>query len=145
MKVNIEFLCTLSHKKKQKIMVVKVPVTSLCPCSKEISKHGAHNQRSYVTVKVIFKEFIWIEEIVDIIEKNASSPIYPLLKRDDEKYVTEEAYKNPVFAEDLVRKISKDLINNSKIKWFCVEVENQESIHDHNAFAMYEWGNKDEL
>jgi len=145
MKVDVRFLCTRSHEKKQKIMEIKVPVTSLCPCSKEISKYGAHNQRSYVTAQLIFKEFIWIEDIVELIEGEASSPIYPLLKREDEKHVTEKAYEKPVFAEDLVRRISKGLMENTKITWFYVEVENQESIHDHNAFASFEWGKKELL
>lgn len=143
MKVGCRFLYTLTHNKKQKIIELKVPVTSLCPCSKEISKYGAHNQRSYVTAQLISKKFIWIEDIVELIERNVSSPIYPLLKRCDEKYITEKAYENPVFVEDIVRKISKELMENKDIRWFCVKSENQESIHDHNVFAMFEWGKKD--
>ena len=117
---------------------VTVPVTTLCPCSKELSDYGAHNQRSYVSVKVSYYSFLWIEELVEIIEKTASCEIYPLLKRPDEKYVTEKAYNNPVFVEDIVRDITLLLQKDSRIKWFCVESENIESIHNHNAFASIE-------
>jgi GTP cyclohydrolase I len=144
-KIDTEFLYTLSAGRKQKLISIIVPVTSLCPCSKEISKYGAHNQRSYVTLKVLCKKFVWIEDLVKIIEKNASSPIYPLLKRVDEKYVTEKAYENPVFVEDIVRRIAHDLIKSNSIQWFRVESDNLESIHDHNAFAAFEWGEKHEI
>jgi GTP cyclohydrolase IB len=143
LKVDIKISLTMTKQKKQKILEIRVPVTSLCPCSKEISKYGAHNQRSYVTLQLISTKFFWIEDFVDLIEKNSSSPIYPLLKREDEKYVTEKAYENPVFVEDLVRKISYVLMSKKFIKWFCVKAENMESIHDHNAFALFEWGEKD--
>jgi GTP cyclohydrolase I len=117
---------------------VEVPITTLCPCSKEISDYGAHSQRSNVLVKVIFDEFIWLEEIIEIVEDSASCEIYPLLKRVDEKFVTEKAYDNPTFVEDVVREITLKLQNDKRIKWFMVESENQESIHKHNAYAKVE-------
>ncbi|HHE39451.1 MAG TPA: GTP cyclohydrolase I FolE2 [Candidatus Cloacimonetes bacterium] len=120
------------------VIGVEVPVTSLCPCSKEISEFGAHSQRSLVTVKVSFDEFIWLEELIEIVEKSASSEIYPLLKRRDEKYVTEKAYLNPAFVEDIVRDITLKLQKDKRIKYFKVESENFESIHDHNAYACVE-------
>jgi len=120
------------------ILGVSVPITALCPCSKEISRYGAHNQRSYVTVKIISESFIWLEELIEMIEQSGSSEIYPLLKRPDEKYVTEKAYDNPVFAEDLVRSITEQLQKDHRIKWFSVEAENWESIHNHNAYAFVE-------
>jgi len=114
---------------------VEVPVTSLCPCSKEISKYGAHNQRSLVSVEVEYKGFVWLEDIVDIVEQCASCEIYPLLKRVDEKYVTEKAYENPGFVEDIVRDITTKLREDERIQAFKVEAENFESIHNHSAYA----------
>ena len=120
------------------IMTVKVPVTTLCPCSKNISEHGAHNQRGEVTVAVRFTGNLWIEDIISIVEKSASSELFTLLKREDEKYVTEHAYENPVFVEDLVRNVALKLHENKNILWYSVEAENFESIHNHNAYAMIE-------
>lgn len=117
------------------IVEVSVPVMSLCPCSKEISDRGAHNQRSIVTVRVKTEGFVWIEDIVKLVEGAASSDVYALLKREDEKYVTEKAYDNPRFAEDMVRQIAVELENMPQITWFSVETENYESIHNHNAYA----------
>ncbi|MEA2109557.1 MAG: GTP cyclohydrolase FolE2 [Pseudomonadota bacterium] len=117
---------------------VKVPVTSLCPCSKAISDAGAHNQRSTVTVNFSFKEFVWIEDMIKLIENTASCDIFPLLKRPDEKYVTERAYAHPMFVEDLVREIAGKLLQDQNIIWFTVEAENMESIHNHNAYAFVE-------
>lgn len=114
---------------------VEVPVMTLCPCSKEISKYGAHCQRSLARVEVRFRDLIWIEELVEIADKASSSPLFPLLKREDEKWVTETSYENPVFAEDLVRNIAQALIADERVTWFYVSAENQESIHAHNAFA----------
>ena len=114
---------------------VIVPVTSLCPCSKEISSYGAHNQRSHVTITVLAEEFVWIEELIDIAESNASSQLYGLLKRPDEKYVTEEAYDNPKFVEDMVRDIAGELIQDERVVSYAVESENFESIHNHSAYA----------
>jgi len=115
---------------------VVVPVTTLCPCSKEISEAGAHNQRSEITIKVSYEEFIWLEELISIAENAASCDIYPLLKRRDEKYVTEKAYANPKFVEDIVRDITQLLSADPRIREFFVESDNQESIHNHNAYAM---------
>jgi len=117
---------------------VKVPVTSLCPCSKAISDEGAHNQRSIVTVNFSFREFVWIEDMIKLIEDTASCDIFPLLKRPDEKYVTEWAYAHPMFVEDLVREIASLLLKDQNIIWFTVEAENMESIHNHNAYACVE-------
>ncbi|MFT5468114.1 MAG: GTP cyclohydrolase I [Verrucomicrobiales bacterium] len=129
------------------ILRVETPVTTLCPCSKEISARGAHNQRGYVTteVKPAKKtdgtwELILIEELVDVAERSGSSPIYALLKRPDEKYVTEEAYDNPVFVEDVVRNAAAILREDSRIASFTVKTVNHESIHDHNAFAIVSSG-----
>ncbi len=115
---------------------VLVPVTSLCPCSKKISERGAHNQRSHVTISARIREFVWIEEIIDLVEAEASSQLYGLLKRPDEKFVTEEAYDNPKFVEDMVRDIAGRLNADARIEGYRVESENFESIHNHSAYAM---------
>jgi len=115
---------------------VIVPVTSLCPCSKKISKHGAHNQRSHVTVTAKTTGFIWIEDIIDLVEKEASCELYGLLKRPDEKYVTEHAYENPKFVEDMVRDVAAKLNKDERVAAYIVESENFESIHNHSAYAM---------
>ena len=119
-------------------MKVLVPVTSLCPCSKKISDYGAHNQRSHVTVTAHTGDFVWIEEIVDLVEKQASSELYGLLKRPDEKYVTERAYDNPKFVEDMVRDVAAALNRDRRITRYVVESENFESIHNHSAYALIE-------
>jgi GTP cyclohydrolase IB len=119
-------------------MKVVVPVTSLCPCSKKISERGAHNQRSHVTVTARTNEFVWIEEIVDLVEKQASCELYGLLKRPDEKHVTERAYDNPKFVEDLVRDVAAVLNLDERIDAYVVESENFESIHNHSAYALIE-------
>ena len=120
------------------ILGVKVPVTSLCPCSKELARFGAHNQRSILTVRVRYTEFIWIEELIEIIESCGSAPVYSLLKREDEKFVTEQAYENPRFVEDMVREATMKLSISDNITWFSIEAENYESIHKHSAFASVE-------
>jgi len=117
-------------------MKVQVPVTSLCPCSKEISDYGAHNQRSHVTVTARTCDFVWIEEIVTVVEKQASCELYGLLKRPDEKFVTERAYDNPKFVEDMVRDIAMVLNRDPRIEAYEVESENFESIHNHSAYAL---------
>ncbi len=119
-------------------MKVLVPVTSLCPCSKKISAYGAHNQRSHVTVTAKTSDFVWIEEIVDLIEKQASSELYGLLKRPDEKHVTERAYDNPKFVEDMVRDVAAILNLDDRVEAYVVESENFESIHNHSAYALIE-------
>ncbi|GBE09904.1 GTP cyclohydrolase FolE2 [bacterium BMS3Bbin12] len=115
---------------------VVVPVTSLCPCSKEISDYGAHNQRSHVTIMARTRGFIWIEELIDLVEKEASCELYGLLKRPDEKYITERAYDNPKFVEDMVRDVAVRLNEDGRIEAYVVESENFESIHNHSAYAM---------
>ncbi|MDR3159143.1 MAG: GTP cyclohydrolase FolE2 [Zoogloeaceae bacterium] len=117
---------------------VVVPVTSLCPCSKEISERGAHNQRSHVTLTVRANAFMWIEDIIGIAESEASSELYGLLKRPDEKFVTERAYDNPKFVEDLVRDVAARLNAEPRIDAYVVESENFESIHNHSAYALIE-------
>ena len=117
---------------------VLVPVTSLCPCSKEISAYGAHNQRSHVTVQVRTRDFMWIEEIIDLVEREASAELYGLLKRPDEKFVTERAYNNPKFVEDMVRDVATRLNEDERIIAYTVEAENFESIHNHSAYALIE-------
>ena len=117
---------------------VVVPVTSLCPCSKSISDRGAHNQRSHVTVQVQADDFVWIEEIIDLVEKEASCELFGLLKRPDEKYVTERAYDNPKFVEDMVRDVAMRLNEDERIRAYQVESENFESIHNHSAYALIE-------
>ncbi|WP_456415454.1 GTP cyclohydrolase FolE2 [Thiolapillus sp.] len=117
---------------------VVVPVTSLCPCSKSISDRGAHNQRSHVTVTVNADDFLWIEEIIELVEKEASSELYSLLKRPDEKFITERAYDNPKFVEDVVRDVAGRLNEDPRIRSYVVEAENFESIHNHSAYARIE-------
>jgi GTP cyclohydrolase I len=117
---------------------VEVPVTSLCPCSKEISDNGAHSQRSSVTVRARYRDFIWLEELIEYVEQSASCEVYSLLKRVDEKYVTEKAYNNPAFVEDIVRDVTTKLLEDDRIIWFHVASENYESIHNHNAYACVE-------
>ena len=120
------------------IMTIKVvvPVTSLCPCSKEISQYGAHNQRSHVTLTVRTNTFVWVEDLIDLVEKQASCELYGLLKRPDEKYVTEHAYDNPKFVEDMVRDVAAVMNDDERIDAYVVESENFESIHNHSAYAM---------
>lgn len=117
---------------------VLVPVTSLCPCSKKISAYGAHNQRSHVTVTALINDFIWIEDIIDLVEKQASCELFGLLKRPDEKFVTERAYDNPKFVEDMVRDVAAQLNAEKRIVAYVVESENFESIHNHSAYALIE-------
>ncbi len=137
----MEYTCTLWGSLNDTLDIclgVEVPVTTLCPCSKEMSKKGAHNQRGIVSIKVRFKKFLWIEEVIRIAEQSASSEVYSLLKRPDEKYVTERAYDNPMFVEDVVRNVAQRLERNPNITWFSVESENIESIHNHSAYALVE-------
>jgi GTP cyclohydrolase I len=124
-------------KPRMNIKVV-VPVTSLCPCSKKISDYGAHNQRSHVTLSTETDGFVWIEDLIDLVEEQASCQLYGLLKRPDEKYVTEKAYDNPKFVEDMVRDIAARLNSDDRILAYVVESENFESIHNHSAYALIE-------
>lgn len=121
------------------MLLVKVPITTVCPCSKEISDYGAHSQRGEARVWFRSDRFIWMEDIIKIVEDAASSQVYSILKRPDEKFVTEQAYDRPMFVEDVVRNICLDLQNVDGIKWFAVEVENFESIHKHSAYASTVW------
>lgn len=131
-----EYTGYATKNEKDFITSVKVPVVSVCPCSKEISRAGAHNQRSYVKIKVRYNKMVWIEDLVDIAESSASAPIYSLLKREDEKYITETSYENPVFVEDIVRNIAEKLLKDDRITWFEVSSDNIESIHNHSAYAL---------
>ena len=115
---------------------VIVPVSSVCPSSKEISDIGAHGQRGEVRLRIRFKKFIWIEDMIELVEKSASSEVYSVLKRSDEKFVTERGFNNPKFVEDLVRDIAKKLKDDDNIIWFSVSAENFESIHNHSAYAF---------
>ena len=117
---------------------VVVPVTSLCPCSKKISDYGAHNQRSHVTITARIDSHVWIEDLIDIAESEASCEVYGILKRPDEKYVTERAYDNPKFVEDIVRDVAVRLNADERIGAYVVEAENFESIHNHSAYALIE-------
>jgi len=117
---------------------ILVPVTSLCPCSRQIADYGAHNQRSHVTITARINSFIWIEEIIDLVEQEASCELYGLLKRPDEKFVTERAYNNPKFVEDMVRDVAARLNIDDRIDAYTVESENFESIHNHSAYALIE-------
>ena len=123
---------------------VVVPVTSLCPCSKKISQYGAHNQRSHVTISARLREHMWIEELIDIAESEASCELYGILKRPDEKYVTERAYDNPKFVEDMVRDVAVRMNNEDRVAAYVVESENFESIHNHSAYALIERNKDDE-
>ena len=133
-----QFLASLTDGHHSLVVGVRVPVTTLCPCSKEISNKGAHNQRSLVGVKVTFRRFFWLEDLIRMVENSASSAVFSLLKRSDEKFVTEKAYDNPMFVEDVVRNIALRLSSHPNITWFSVESENLESIHNHNAYACVE-------
>lgn len=126
----------IQHGDYHHTLTVMAPVTSLCPCSKEISAYGAHNQRSHVTVSLQCTDRVSIEEVIDLIETQASCPLYGLLKRPDEKYVTEHAYDNPKFVEDMVRDIATALKADERVHQFTVESENFESIHNHSAYAL---------
>ena len=135
---DVTFIGEINGDKRTTILKVIVPVTSLCPCSKKISDYGAHNQRSHVTLTVRTQEFVWIEDLIDMVEEMASCELFGLLKRPDEKYVTERAYNNPKFVEDMVRDIAVRLNKDKRIAGYIVESENFESIHNHSAYAMIE-------
>jgi len=134
----VTFIGEIRHGHPTLDIKVLVPVTSLCPCSKEISAYGAHNQRSHVTVQVRTRGFMWIEEIIELVEREASSELFGLLKRPDEKFVTEHAYNNPKFVEDVVRDVAGRLNQDERVAAYVVEAENFESIHNHSAYALIE-------
>jgi GTP cyclohydrolase I len=145
----MDYACTFVGDRREAyedfVLRVEVPVTTLCPCSKAISDYGAHNQRGRVTIEVRSRAatdgqpaLIWIEELIDVAERSASAPVYPLLKRPDERYVTMQAFDNPVFVEDVVRSVAVKLQADSRVAWFAVRAVNDESIHNHSAFAYVE-------
>ncbi len=138
MDYEVTFIGELRDGQYRFTMKVLVPVTSLCPCSKKISEYGAHNQRSHVTITARTREIVWIEDIVRLVEDEASCELYGLLKRPDEKYVTERAYDNPKFVEDMVRDVAARLNAEERIEAYVVESENFESIHNHSAYALIE-------
>ncbi len=138
MDYDVTFIGELTDGEPRLKVKVVVPVTSLCPCSKKISDYGAHNQRSHVTVTISTDQFVWIEDVIDLVEKQASCELFGLLKRPDEKYVTERAYDNPKFVEDMVRDVAVSLNNDKRISGYIVESENFESIHNHSAYALIE-------
>ena len=138
MDYDVTFIGEIIKGQTQLNIKVVVPVTSLCPCSKKISDYGAHNQRSHVTVTARIIDFVWIEELIDMVEKEASCELYGLLKRPDEKYVTERAYDNPKFVDDMVRDVAAVLNKEERISAYIVESENFESIHNHSAYALIE-------
>jgi GTP cyclohydrolase I len=140
------FIGEVNGSKSDFVLSVSVPVTSLCPCSKAISDYGAHNQRGEITIKVRSRAtdggspaLIWIEELIAVAEASASAPVYALLKREDERHVTMQAYDNPVFVEDIVRNVAATLQADERLTWFHVHALNRESIHNHGAFAEIEW------
>ncbi len=139
----MHYRCTIatslgSDSKLLSTLTVRVPLTSVCPCSKEIADRGAHNQRSIVTLSALTNKFVWLEELIGIVEKSGSHDIYTHLKREDEKFITEHAYDNPTFVEDIVRNVASRISNDNRIDWYSVEAENFESIHNHNAYASIE-------
>jgi GTP cyclohydrolase IB len=140
MDYTVRFDATATGKDIDFLLTVIVGVTTLCPCSKAISQYGAHNQRGNVTVQIRSRKAIWIEDLIGLVEGSASAELFSLLKRQDEKFVTEKAYENPVFVEDLVRNVALKLNAHSDVTWYKVEAENYESIHNHNAYASIEKG-----
>jgi GTP cyclohydrolase I len=140
MDYNVRFYATAFQNEVDFVVTVLVPVATLCPCSKALSDYGAHNQRGLVTFSVRFNKPVWIEDLIRLVETSASAELFSLLKRPDEKAVTEQAYDNPVFVEDLVRNIAVKAGAHPEIAWYRIEAENFESIHNHNAYAMIERG-----
>ncbi|MDP1990361.1 MAG: GTP cyclohydrolase, FolE2/MptA family, partial [Syntrophales bacterium] len=138
MEYHCQFLGTSTDSGMDFVVGIVVPVTTVCPCSKEISRSGAHNQRSIVTVRLRFRKFFWIEDVIKMIEESASGEVFSLLKRVDEKFVTEKGYDNPMFVEDVVRNVAGRLSQDPNFTWYSVEAENFESIHNHSAYACVE-------
>lgn len=136
-KYNCSYEAKVENSSRKFYVSIEVPIATLCPCSKAISEYGAHNQRGRVKVKLLYSDFFWIEDIISLIEECSSTPLYSVLKRKDEKYVTENAYDNPRFVEDVVREVYIGL-KEFGFKWFSVEAETYESIHAHNAYAYTE-------
>ena len=138
-----EYIGEVSDQYEHFYVGIQVPIATVCPCSLEISNQGAHNQRGIVHVKLLFEKFFWIEDVISIVEHSGSSEVYTLLKREDEKYITEEAFKRPRFVEDVVREVIQKLEETGDFRWFSVEAENFESIHNHSAYAYAERGSID--
>lgn len=138
MEYGVSFRGSLNASGYDLVVEVAVPVTTLCPCSKEISEGGAHNQRGMVRLAVRFTRFIWIEDLIRLVEESASAEVFSLLKREDEKHVTDRAYATPMFVEDVVREVARKLEQDPNIRWFAVDSENFESIHNHSAYAFVE-------
>ncbi len=137
----MDYVCSFegtSNGQDDFILGVKAPATSLCPCSKEISRYGAHNQRCEISARVRFTGELWIEDLVRLMESAASAPVYAVLKRPDEKFVTEQAFDNPKFVEDVIRDLAMAMESEDRITWYSVQSENFESIHNHNAYAQIE-------
>ncbi|OQY13042.1 MAG: GTP cyclohydrolase I FolE2 [Desulfobacteraceae bacterium 4572_19] len=139
----MDYTCTISSSSNSDgvvdlVLNLEIPITSVCPCSREISDNGAHNQRGIVSLSVRGRKFVWIEDMIDMVEDAASCEVYSVLKRVDEKYVTEKGYNNPKFVEDIVRDVAKKLREDDNIIWFSVSAENFESIHNHSAYAYIE-------
>ncbi len=134
----MEYICRIEAKKREKlelVVEVNVPAQNLCPCSKEISDYGAHNQRGNIKIRIRSNKLVWFEELIAIAEDSASAPVFTLLKREDEKFITEHAYDHPRFVEDTAREAALRLNGDPRIYWYSVEVKNTESIHNHNAYA----------
>jgi len=138
MNYEVTFACTADDKQEDFVMTVAAPATSLCPCSKEISEYGAHNQRCRIEAAVRTEGFMWIEDLVEQLESAASHPVYAVLKRPDEKYVTEKAFENPKFVEDIIRDLAITLNKDDRVVQYAISSENFESIHSHNAYAEIE-------
>lgn len=135
---DVAFDASMTGEEFDLVTTISVPITTLCPCSKEISDLGAHNQRAHAVMEVRMSSFVWLENFVEMADKAASAPVYSILKREDEKFVTELAYKNPRFVEDAVRELATMLLNERSVTWFRVSVTSHESIHNHDAFAVIE-------
>jgi GTP cyclohydrolase I len=143
MSYTCEYVGEVSDHKRHFYVGIQVPVSTVCPCSLEISEQGAHNQRGIVRLQLLFGRFFWIEDVIRIVEQSASSEVFTLLKREDEKYITEQAFARPRFVEDVVREVTQKLKATGDFRWFSVEAENFESIHNHSAYAYVEHGSLD--
>ena len=142
---SINYTCEVKNNVVNKYLKVTVPVTSLCPCSKNISAYGAHNQRSHISAHIRTEKTVWIDDVIEMLEDQASCQIYGLLKRPDEKYVTEQAYDNPKFTEDIIRDVAVTLNKDERISAYKIESENFESIHNHSAYAYIEKDKKKDI
>ncbi len=138
MDYEVRFQCTADGTGSDMVLAVKAPATSLCPCSKEISRYGAHNQRCHIEAAVRTTSMLWIEDLAAMLESAASCPVFAVLKRPDERWVTERAYEQPKFVEDIIRDLAVTLDAEERICWYAISSENFESIHSHNAYAEIE-------